>query len=149
MPAVTPEQIAQFEQDGFLNAGQILSDGEVDSICSELDRILEIGPDGFGENDPKPVLFRDLNNAADSEYKTEGAKPVWQIVNIWETSKAYEELVRHPTIVEAISQLTGFADLQVWHDQIQYKPAEAGGATKWHQDAPLWPSIEPDMTCPR
>ena len=144
MPAVTPEQIAQFEQDGFLNAGQILSDGEVDSICSELDRILEIGPDGFGENDPKPVLFRDLNNAADSEYKTEGAKPVWQIVNIWETSKAYEELVRHPTIVEAISQLTGFADLQVWHDQIQYKPAEAGGATKWHQDAPLWPSIEPD-----
>ena len=31
----------------------------------------------------------------------------------------------------------------MWHDQVQYKPARAGGATGWHQDAPLWPSIDP------
>jgi phytanoyl-CoA hydroxylase len=55
----------------------------------------------------------------------------------------FRELIAHPFIVKAICQLTGFNDLQVWHDQVQYKPAEAGGATTWHQDAPLWPSIEP------
>ena len=32
----------------------------------------------------------------------------------------------------------------MWHDQVQYKPAEHGGATTWHQDAPLWPSILPN-----
>ena len=46
-------------------------------------------------------------------------------------------------MVEAIAQLSGFSDIQVWHDQVQYKPAGAGGATGWHQDAPKWPTIEP------
>jgi ectoine hydroxylase-related dioxygenase (phytanoyl-CoA dioxygenase family) len=70
-------------------------------------------------------------------------KPVWQIVNIWEASKAFQRLTYHPLIVKAISQLTGENNLMVWHDQIQYKPAEFGGATTWHQDAPLWPIIKP------
>ena len=46
-------------------------------------------------------------------------------------------------IVEEMAQLTGAAELRIWHDQIQYKPAEIGGTTGWHQDAPLWPIIRP------
>jgi ectoine hydroxylase-related dioxygenase (phytanoyl-CoA dioxygenase family) len=68
---------------------------------------------------------------------------VWQIVNIWEASSAFERLIYHPTIVKGISQLTDAPNLMVWHDQIQYKPANHGGATRWHQDAPLWPIILP------
>ena len=52
-------------------------------------------------------------------------------------------MLNHPFIVQAIRQLTDCDDLQIWHDQVQYKPAGTGGATTWHQDAPLWPSIEP------
>lgn len=44
----------------------------------------------------------------------------------------FERLIWHPAIVRGISQLTGFGDLQVWHDQMQYKPARASGATGWH-----------------
>ena len=68
---------------------------------------------------------------------------VWQIVNIWEASSAFEGLIYHPSIVKGISQLTDAPNLMVWHDQIQYKPPNHGGATRWHQDAPLWPIILP------
>jgi ectoine hydroxylase-related dioxygenase (phytanoyl-CoA dioxygenase family) len=95
------------------------------------------------------VLFRDrakMQRAGDPYAQETARAPVWQIVNIWEVSPAFERLIHHPFIVKAISQLTGFGDLQVWHDQVQYKPANVGGATAWHQDAPLWPSIEPDTS---
>ncbi|MDA0336771.1 MAG: phytanoyl-CoA dioxygenase family protein [bacterium] len=136
---LTEEQIADFDRDGFLNSGPILSTAEVDSIADGLAGVLDIGPDGFGEGQPQPVSYRDLRSGAAGA----SANPVWQIVNIWEASPAFERLIYHPYIVKAISQLTHETDLQVWHDQIQYKPAETGGATTWHQDAPLWPIIKP------
>ncbi len=136
---LTDEQVASFERDGFLNGGVLLDNDEVVELRADLERVLEIGPDGIGDNDPRPVSFRDLRSGSDGPSDT----PVWQIVNIWESAPAFEQLIYHPFIVRAISQLTGHRDLQVWHDQIQYKPAETGGATTWHQDAPLWPIIKP------
>ncbi len=139
-------QIEQFGEDGFLNGGPLLEDAELDELRGELQRILDIGPSGFQPGEKQPVLFRDL---AAGGYKTENGggnvspTPVWQIINIWEASGAFERLLYHPAIVKAISQLTGQADLMVWHDQIQYKPPDQGGATHWHQDAPAWPVIRP------
>src|SRR5690606_21412064 len=69
--------------------------------------------------------------------------PVWQIVNIWEASDAYADLMKSPKIAEEIAQLTEASTLRIWHDQIQFKPAETGGVNWWHQDAPLWPIIAP------
>ena len=143
---LSQKHVEQFSKQGFLNAGNVLSDVEVADLGRELDRVIAIGPHGFENAARRPVLFRDLTGGSyldASTGTTVTATPVWQIVNIWEVSEAFERLIHHPFIVKAISQLTGFADLQVWHDQVQYKPAEHGGATAWHQDAPLWPSIEP------
>ena len=134
---LTDTQIAEFHRDGFLNGGRILDDDEVQKLIDELEGLLERGPDSFAEGEPKPVLFHNMARNRDSE------STVWQIVNIWEVCPAYRQLIYHPVIVESISRLTGAGDLMVWHDQIQYKPAESGGATNWHQDAPLWPIIKP------
>ena len=136
---LTREQVQQFHRDGFLNAGHILDDEQLADLSSDLDRVIAKGPHGFADDEPRPVSFRDLNATGD----TVTATPVWQIVNIWEAAASFERLVHHPTIVTGISQLTGFGDLQVWHDQVQYKPAAIGGATGWHQDAPAWPTLEP------
>jgi len=146
---ISKQKLDQFARDGFLNAGPVLALAEVEELSRELDRILAIGPEGFAPGDPKPVLFRDLSKfggpkPADDPYGgTPKDRAVWQIVNIWEASPAFERLLFQPDIVRAISDMTGFKDLQVWHDQVQYKPAGHGAATAWHQDAPLWPSIEP------
>lgn len=134
---LTDAQIATFDKNGYLNGGRLLSDEAVQELRDELDRILEIGPDGFTEGESQPVLFRNMTSETDPE------KCVWQIVNIWEASPAYERLIYHPFVVKAIGQLTGVGDLMVWHDQIQHKPPGYGGVTSWHQDAPLWPIIRP------
>ncbi|MCX5659606.1 MAG: phytanoyl-CoA dioxygenase family protein, partial [Planctomycetota bacterium] len=55
----------------------------------------------------------------------------------------YHKLIYNPQVCEEVAQLTGAEELRVWHDQIQYKPAEKGGVNMWHQDSPLWPSIKP------
>ncbi|MCE9612669.1 MAG: phytanoyl-CoA dioxygenase family protein [Lentisphaerae bacterium] len=139
-------QAAQFQRDGFLNGGRMLGDADVAELTGALDAVIAKGPNGFAAGEPQPVLFRDLV-AKRYDGTTTGREvshtPVWQIVNIWEAAPAFRRLLFHPFIIEAISQLTGFGDLQVWHDQVQYKPPQTGGATGWHQDAPLWPSIEP------
>ena len=136
---LTQEQVQQFHRDGFLNAGRILDDEQLAELSSDLDRVITKGPDGFAEDEPRPVSLRDLNATGHAVTAT----PVWQIVNIWEAATSFERLVHHPAIVTSISQLTRFGDLQVWHDQVQYKPAAIGGATGWHQDAPAWPTLQP------
>ena len=129
------QQKDDFDRDGFLTVTDVLGDEEVAELSNALDTVLAKGPDGFAEGEPQPVSFRSLSGNEEH--------PVWQIVNIWEAMPAFEKLIYHPAIVQGISQLTGHRDLMVWHDQIQYKPAEYGGSTHWHQDAPLWPIIKP------
>ena len=133
-------QIEEFHRNGFLNGGRILDDDQLDELRSQLNEIINKGPKGFDEGEPQPVSFRDLNGGGEEG----GPNPVWQIVNIWEAAPAFRQLMCHPFVVKGISQLTGAEDLMVWHDQIQYKPANDGGATRWHQDAPLWPIILPN-----
>jgi len=141
---MTEKQVEQFTRDGFLNGGPMLTAEQVDGLSVELDRILAKGPDGFGDDPRRPVQFRDLAAGNYTEGSGETSPtPVWQIVNIWQASDAFEALLHTPAVVEAIAQMSGFSDIQVWHDQVQYKPADAGGATEWHQDAPKWPTIEP------
>jgi phytanoyl-CoA hydroxylase len=131
-------QIEEFQRNGFLNGGRILDDEELEELKEELDRVLDKGLEGLAEGEKRPLLLRDLKGGEEVS-----ANPVWQVVNIWEASTAFERLLYHPFIVVAISQLAGQPDLMIWHDQIQYKPACCGGATGWHQDAPLWPIIRP------
>jgi len=127
---LTEEQISKFRTDGYLRGGQVVSDEAVEVLRAEVLRVI----DGRGGPGKQPVL---LHNMAKEE------APVWQIVNIWEASEPFFELIHNPTIIEEMAQLTGAKALRIWHDQIQYKPASTGGINMWHQDAPLWPILAP------
>jgi len=130
---LSEESVAAFHRDGFVGGGQALDEQEVEELRAELARVIEEdGKDGVRQ----PVSLRNLSR--DDEH------PVWQIVNIWEASTPFEALISRRKLVEEIAQLTGASTLKVWHDQIQYKPAEKGGVNAWHQDAPLWPILLPD-----
>ena len=127
---LTTEQVKQFKRDGFINGGLVLADEEVETLRSEITRVM----DGGESLDRKPVLSVNLKG---------GDAPVWQIVNIWEASDAFQALIANPQITSDIALLTGARELRIWHDQILYKPAETGGVNWWHQDAPLWPILQP------
>lgn len=129
---LTPQQIEQFKSEGYLKSGRVLSDDQVEALRNEMARVIA----DHGNSDvPQPVSLTNLNGNPET--------PVWQIVNIWEASAPYRELIANTVITEEMAQLTGAKALRIWHDQIQYKPASTGGTNMWHQDAPLWPTIEP------
>lgn len=130
---LSEEQVDSFHREGYLNGGAALDDDEVDVLRDELDRVIA---DQDREGVPQPVRLINMNRSKPEE-------PVWQVVNIWEASEPYRDLLSHQKITEEIAQLTRASRLRIWHDQIQYKPARTGGVNMWHQDAPLWPIIEP------
>ena len=133
---LTAEQIEQYARCGFVNGGPVLDEAAVDMLQREVLRVIDDRekPDG-----PQPFLLRNLAAVAGGD----DAHPIWQIINIWQASPAFKELVTNRRILEMTAQLTGARELRLWHDQIQYKPKEHGGRLQWHQDSPLWSSLEP------
>lgn len=129
---LSAQQIEDFKQNGFVNGGKILSDDEVEALRSEIARVID---QRDRDDVTQPVLLRNL--AGDEN------APVWQIVNIWQASPAFAKLVCHPQIATGIAQLTDASELRIFHDQVQYKPAQKGGVNMWHQDAPYWPILAP------
>src|SRR5260221_2400920 len=129
---LTDAQIQQFKNNGYLNGGMVLDDETVEVLRSEVMRVIG---DRDKEDFRQPILLRNLSGNDNA--------PVWQIVNIWQASEPFRKLIFHPKIVMGISQLTGASELRMWHDQIQYKPAQTGGVNMWHQDAPYWPILAP------
>jgi len=141
MGFLTPEQIQEFHEKGYLKVGQVLSGRQVEALREGLDRVMQERSAG------RPELLRNLAGGDLYLYKEEkkdftGAVVV-QIVNIWEADEAYFRHIYHPQITQMASELTGCDLLRVWHDQIQYKPPQVGTKTGWHQDFPAWPILEP------
>lgn len=132
---LNPERVAAFHRDGFVLGDQVLSDGEVEELRQELDRVI----DNY-QDDTKPQPVRIANLGGDEQ------APVWQIVNMWQASQPFRLLTHHPKIVAEVAQLLSAQELRVWHDQVQYKPSGTGGITGWHQDSPAWPNIAPKTT---
>jgi ectoine hydroxylase-related dioxygenase (phytanoyl-CoA dioxygenase family) len=134
---LSDKEVARFQREGCFVAPKVISDADVEELRGELDRVIATHQaDGFKDDQPRPVMIGNLGGKAD--------QVVWQIVNIWEASPAFERLLYLKPVVEALHQLTGEPDLQIWHDQIQYKPPRHGGINNWHQDAPYWPIIKPE-----
>lgn len=124
---LSADQVREFERRGCLKLGRLLDDPEIELLRAELAAVIA------GHTARPPVRLANLSG--------DEARPVWQIVNIWEASDAFAELLRRREIVEAAAQLIGAPAIRLWHDQVQYKPAEQGGVNMWHQDGPLWPTL--------
>ena len=127
------QQVAQFERDGFIMGPKVLEQTDIDELIGEVMRVID-------ERDrtdiPQPVRVKNMNEGR-------GDRPVWQIVNIWQGSAAFERLMRSPGVAEAAAKLLRANELRIWHDQIQYKPPQQGGKTGWHQDSMAWPPLMP------
>lgn len=129
---LTPVQIAEFKSQGYLRGAKVLNDAQAEILRGEIERVIA---DRERTDITQPVLCHNFTGNA--------AAPVWQIVNIWEASPAFRDLIHNRQICEEMAQLMTATELRIWHDQIQYKPASRGGVNMWHQDAPLWPIIAP------
>lgn len=123
---LTKTQVDQFQWNGYVLGNHVIDADQVAVLRAELDRVIESRDRGGRQ----PVSISNLSRNPDYM--------VWQVVNIWEASEAFKNLVCNRQIAEEVAQLTGASELRVWHDQIQYKPAGVGGVNMWHQDWPYW-----------
>ncbi len=136
---LTQDQLDTFHLDGFVNAGKIYSDAEVDHLREELQLVLN------DKNEQSPVLKHNMLQGKESG---QAGNPknltVHQIVNMWEVSQTFEDHARHAQVTETVARLCNNTDtVRIWHDQIQFKPPKTGGPTGWHQDYPAWPLLVP------
>lgn len=134
---LSAEQLSRYNQDGFVKGSHVADDATVEILRSELERVIA----NRDQSTPQPVHIVNLTR--------DETAPIWQIVNIWQASEPFRKLMEHPTLLEEVAQLTQASQLRIWHDQIQYKPAERGGVNMWHQDNPLWPVIDPPVQVDR
>ena len=82
-----PNKYVRFITTASSTAGPVLSDAVVEELSEQLDQILAKGPLGFADDEPQPLLFRDLAKLGDDTPTGDAsAAPVWQITNIWEAA---------------------------------------------------------------
>ncbi len=129
---ITAEQLEQYRRCGFVNGGPVLDDATVELLQSEVLRVID---DRNNSSVQQPVSLSNLSG--------DDAHPIWQIVNIWEASPAFRTLITDSKVPAMAAMLSDAKELRVWHDQIQYKPKEKGGQLHWHQDSPLWATLQP------
>jgi ectoine hydroxylase-related dioxygenase (phytanoyl-CoA dioxygenase family) len=134
---LTGEQMAFYEEHGYVSGIRILSDEQVERLLEELESFFE--PDHPGHElwyeyhtneapDPNTVLFHAL-----------GA---------WRIAPGFHDLLWHPAFTMAASQLLR-GPVRFWHDQLFCKPARHGGVVAWHQDFSYWTRTQPmaHLTC--
>ena len=131
---VPPAAIMAYRRSGFVRGPQVLDSAQIEHLKAEVLRVID---NRDNASQAQPVLCRTMGGESCAH------SPVWQVVNIWQASPAFEAVVRSPLLASWAGALAGAKQLKVWHDQIQYKPAQVGGETSWHQDSPLWPTLEP------
>ncbi len=134
---LSDDQIAFFNENGYLPNIPILDNTQVEQLRTELATFLEPNHDGSElwyeyhtneSNDPNTVLFHSL-----------GA---------WRIAPGFHDILWHPAFVVAASQLLG-GSVRMWHDQLFCKPAKHGGVVAWHQDYSYWTRTSPmaHLTC--
>lgn len=136
---LTSQQLQDFHNNGFVKGSRVLTDEQVEVLRAETLRVIEDHTQGT-VRERQPVQTANLSGNPET--------PVWQIVNIWEGSQAFEDLLVHnSSLLTEVAQLMqaemNAQEIRLFHDQIQYKPAQTGGVNMWHQDSPYWPILQP------
>ncbi len=106
------EQLADFGRDGFLNAGRVFSEGELEEIAGEYDRLVT-------------AEAQTLGNDRDGRY------PYRAMMQF--RSPVLRSYINHPALIGLGLQLVG-PDLRCWWDQGINKSPGAGSHIDWHQD---------------
>jgi non-haem Fe2+, alpha-ketoglutarate-dependent halogenase len=113
---LSPEQVAQYERDGFLHPIPVLSPDEVHRLRSELEawEYSRGAPIDFPEKSKSYLLFD------------------WA-----------DQLVHHPAILDAVEDVIG-PDILVYHSTLFLKEARTGAFVRWHQDSAYF-YLEPHL----
>lgn len=134
---LTPDQVAFYEEQGYVAGVRVLSEAQCDRLCDELEALVDPAHPGH-------ELFYEFHSNESSTPDT----VLLHALGAWRIAPGFHDLLWHPAITVAASQLLGGAP-RFWHDQLFCKPARDGGVVAWHQDFSYWTRTKPmaHLTC--
>ncbi|MEX0345831.1 MAG: phytanoyl-CoA dioxygenase family protein [Rhizobiaceae bacterium] len=121
MPALTDEQYAQYQRDGFLAGVRVFNAERVSKIRAEIE-----------------TMERDHAEGA-------GGKPISQYLraNGYIVIRLLAELARTPAILDAVESILG-PDILAWSSELFIKEPGTSKVVTWHQDLTYWGMGETD-----
>jgi len=129
----TPEQIASYQQDGFVHIPGFLSGAEVAELKEGvLAAIATMGKKKIAGGGA-------TMEEGDSYYD----KVFTQRLNLWRISDTVKKFMLDPGLGRMLCQLAGVKAFRVWHDQALIKEPY-GNPTAWHLDNPYWSFFSKD-----
>ena len=119
---LTPAQIAQFNEQGFIKLKDVLSAEAINYYRGEI---------------TQKVIELNTNNVPLEQRSTYG-KAFLQIMNLWTKSDLVKEFVLGQRLGRIAAELLEAPGVRLYHDQALYKEP-GGGITPWHADQYYWP----------
>ncbi|MCA9265405.1 MAG: phytanoyl-CoA dioxygenase family protein [Planctomycetales bacterium] len=134
---LSPAQIEQYRELGYISGVRILNDEQVDRLRDELRELAS------GEH-PGQELFYEFH----SNESADAATVLFHALGAWRITPGLHDILWNPAFTVPASQLLGGA-VRFWHDQLFCKPAKHGGVVAFHQDYSYWTRTKPlgHLTC--
>jgi len=125
---LTPAQLAEFEEQGYLFLPSLFSPAEIDVLNAEVPKIFAA---------PREEVWRE-----------KGSQSPRTAFHVQTWNDVFAALARHPRLVEPGMQLLGSDKLYMHQFKINAKAAFDGAVWQWHQDYATW-FADDDMPQPR
>lgn len=134
---LSEEQVAFYQENGYLAGVRVLTDAQVELLRGELAEFFE--PDHPG---------RDLWYEYHTNESTDPETVLFHALGAWRLRPGFHDMLWNPAFTVPASQLLD-GPVRFWHDQLFCKPARHGGVVAWHQDYSYWTRTEPlaHLTC--
>ena len=132
---LTPAQIAQYQDEGWLIVEDFLPPDEL----AKLSDAVEAGVQAMGGSKVSGEHNEGIKDDPGSYYD----KVFLQRVNIWRVNDDVKDFFLNPALGEMLCSLAGIDGIRIWHDQTLQKLAW-GNPSAWHLDVPNWSFHSPD-----
>lgn len=123
---LTDEQIAFYQENGYIQLLNVLSPEELAEVRTALD-------------DASRLQLDARHHTSSGEYE----KVFVQKVNLWTVHEGLRRYVLDPRIAGLARQLARTPRVRLWHDHALIKMPGDSRESPWHQDLPYWPMNEP------
>ncbi len=135
--ALTPDQLNQYQQHGFVAGVKVLELDQVEILRQELTRLMD--PEHPGHS-----LFYEFHSNESQDRST----VLFHALGGWRIEKGFHDLLYSPILRMMAYQLLA-APVRFFHDQLFCKPPAHGGSVSWHQDYSYWTWTQPmaHLTC--
>lgn len=125
---LTEEQIAFYQENGFIQLDGVLTPEELEAVRQAVDEAVT-----------QPLKYAIHNSAGRSDYE----KVFVQKVNLWRDHEGVREFVHSSRLAEIARRLARARAVRLWHDHALIKmPGNDSRPSPWHQDLPYWPMNE-------